>query len=48
MSLRAAGCRSVMIPDMLPYSAELAPYVDFVLNDLTELCPLLDRLNGEA
>lgn len=48
MSLRAAGCRSVMIPDMLPYSAGLAPYVDFVLNDLTELCPLLDRLNGEA
>ena len=47
MSLRAAHCCSVMIPDMLPYSAELTPYVDFVLHDLTELCPLIDRLNGE-
>ena len=47
LSLRAAGCHSVMIPDMLPYSEALAPYVDSLLSDLTELCPLIDRLNQE-
>lgn len=47
LSLRAAGCHSVMIPDMLPYSETLAPYVDSLLSDLTELCPLIDRLNQE-
>ena len=45
-SLRAAGCHSVMIPDLLPFSQAFAPYVDTVLHDLTALCPLIDRLNG--
>lgn len=44
-SLRAAGCYSVMIPDMLPYEESLAPFVDARLKDLTELCGLIDRLN---
>lgn len=45
-SLTAAGCTSVMIPDLLPFGAELAPYVSFRLDGLEELCGLIDRLNG--
>jgi beta-phosphoglucomutase-like phosphatase (HAD superfamily) len=44
-SLRAAGVVSVMIPDLIPFSEELAPYVDHCLEDLNALCPLIDRLN---
>lgn len=44
-SLRAAGVHSVMIPDLLPFSDELAPYVDTCLESLHDLCPLIDRLN---
>lgn len=47
-SLRAAGCHSVMIPDLLQYDESLAPYVDTRLDDLSQLCALVDRLNGEA
>lgn len=46
ISLRAAGCHSVMIPDLLPFSEALAPYVDTCLDSLQDLCPLIDRLNG--
>lgn len=45
MSLRAAGAASVMIPDLLPYNREVAPYADHVLTDLTQVCPLIDSLN---
>jgi len=45
-SLRAAGVLSVMIPDLLPFSDELAPYVDHVLPDLNALCPFVDGVNG--
>ena len=34
-----------MIPDLLPFSDELAPYVDTCLDSLSDLCPLIDRLN---
>lgn len=44
-SLRAAGCVSVMVPDLLPFSADLAPLVDHRLDTLHQLCPLIDRLN---
>ena len=44
-SLRAAGVHSVMIPDLLPFSVELTPYVDTCLDSLSDLCPLIDRLN---
>ena len=44
-SLHAAGVHSVMIPDLLPFSDELAPYVDTCLDSLSDLCPLIDRLN---
>lgn len=43
-SLTAAGCVSVMIPDLLPYDASLAGYVTYRLEDLTQLCGLADRL----
>lgn len=46
-SLRAAGVHSVMIPDLLPFTEELAPYVDTCLHSLHELCPLIDRLNQQ-
>ncbi len=44
-SLTAAGCPSVMIPDLLPYDESFAGIVTYRLNDLTQLCPLIDRLN---
>ncbi|MBQ8149603.1 MAG: HAD family phosphatase [Clostridia bacterium] len=44
-SLRAAGVHSVMIPDLLPFTGELAPFVDTCLPSLHDLCPLIDRLN---
>lgn len=36
-SVRAAGMVSVMIPDVLPYTEELAPYVDLKLDNLRQL-----------
>lgn len=47
-SLRSAGCKSVMIPDLLPYDESFAGIVDYKLDDLTQLCPLIDRINLEA
>lgn len=47
-SVRTSGCRSVMIPDMTPYSEELRPYVDAKLDSLSELCPLIDRWNRQS
>lgn len=42
-ALRAAGMHSVMIPDMLPYTPDLAPYVDTLLTGLQELESLIDK-----
>ncbi len=36
-AVRAAGMLSIMIPDLRPYCEELAPYVDRVLEDLSQL-----------
>lgn len=36
-AVRAAGMYSVMVPDVLPYAAQWAPYVDLCLHDLSEL-----------
>ena len=44
-SLAAAGCVSVMIPDLLPYGERVAPYVKYKLEHLGQLCGLIDRLN---
>ena len=42
-AVRAAGLRCVMIPDVLPYTPELAPYVDTLLSDLSELGAIIDK-----
>ena len=44
-SLKAAGIKSVMIPDMLPYSEELAELVDYRLEDLSGVCGVVDGVN---
>lgn len=36
-ALRAAGMRSVMVPDLIPFTEELAPFTDAVLRDLSGL-----------
>ena len=38
---RAAGMTVCMVPDVIPYSQELAPFCDYVLEDLTQVIPLL-------
>ena len=40
-AIRAAGMKCVMIPDLKPYIPEHAPYVDLLLEDLTQLIPSL-------
>ena len=44
-SLTNAGITSVMVPDIIPYGKDFEPLVCHCLKDLTELCPLVDRLN---
>lgn len=44
-SLRAAGVLSVMVPDLVPFGPDEAPFVDHCLPDLTCLCTLIDRVN---
>lgn len=45
-AIRASGAHAVMIPDLLPYTDELKPYVDTVLQSIAALPPLIDSLNG--
>lgn len=40
-AIRAAGMTCVMVPDLVPYSDEHAPFVDLHLTDLTELIPAI-------
>ncbi len=40
-AVRAAGMVSVMIPDLLPYTDDCAPFVDHLLSDLAQLETLL-------
>ncbi|NLI21645.1 MAG: HAD family phosphatase [Clostridiales bacterium] len=47
-AVRASGAYSVMIPDLLPYGEAARPHVDVCLTSLTELCPLIDRLNAQT
>ena len=39
---RAAGMQVCMVPDIIPFHPDLAPYCDHVLDDLTQVIPLLD------
>lgn len=41
---RAAGAVSVMVPDLRPYGPEVAPYVDYLKQDLSQVIDLLDRV----
>lgn len=47
-SLRASGCVSVMVPDLIPFDERFDGLVDHQLTDLTQLCGLIDRLNLKA
>ena len=40
-AVRAAGMTCVMIPDQLPYTPDLAPYVDHCVPSLMDLIPLI-------
>lgn len=40
-SVRAAGMVSVMVPDMIPFTKELSPYVDHCVPTLKDIIPLL-------
>ena len=39
---RAAGMTVCMVPDVIPYSDALAPFCDHVLEDLSQVIPLLN------
>ena len=47
-SLRSAGCICAMVPDLLPFDESFHGIADYVLEDLTKLCPLIDRIDCEA
>ena len=38
---RAAGMTVCMVPDLIPFTDQLAPYCDHVLEDLSQVVPLL-------
>ena len=38
---RAAGMTVCMIPDLIPFNEDLAPYCDHVLSDLAAVIPLV-------
>lgn len=39
---RAAGMTVCMVPDLIPFTEELAPYCDYVLEDLNAVIPLTE------
>lgn len=41
MAGRAAGMQVCMVPDMIPFRSDLAPYCDYVKDDLAQVIPLL-------
>jgi HAD superfamily hydrolase (TIGR01509 family) len=46
MAIRASGAYAVMVPDLIPCTEALRPYVDSVLGGLGELPELIGRLNA--
>ena len=46
-SQTAAGCTRVLVPDLLPCDERFNGLWDYCLPTLHDLCPLIDRLNGE-
>ena len=47
-SQTAAGCTRVLVPDLLPCDERFEGLWDYCLPTLHDLCPLIDRLNGES
>ena len=47
-SLTAAGCVRVMIPDLLPCDERVQGLLDYKVENLANLLPLIDRLNGNG
>ena len=47
-SVHRSGAYCVMIPDLLPFGEDFAPWVDRVLPSLTELPGLIREINEEA
>lgn len=45
---KAAGCVSCMVPDLTPYTCDLAPVCDHVCIDLEHCIPLLSSLNVQT
>lgn len=43
---KSAGALSCMVPDLTPYTPELAPVCDHVCKNLLECIPLIQRING--
>ncbi len=48
MAGRAAGMRTVMIPDLIPFTDDLLPYADAVLHDLFAVREYIAKVNGEG
>jgi HAD superfamily hydrolase (TIGR01509 family) len=46
MAIHAAGAYAVMVPDLMPYTEALQPYVNSVLGSLRELPELIGKLNA--
>ena len=47
-SQTAAGCVRVLVPDLLPCDERFDGLWDYCLPTLHDLCPLIDRLNGQS
>ncbi|NLC32312.1 MAG: HAD family phosphatase [Clostridiales bacterium] len=45
---RAAGMTTVMIPDLIPYSEDLAPYSDAVFSDLSYIPAYIEELRCQS
>lgn len=44
---RAAGMKVCMVPDLLPYTKDYAPYCDCVCEDLAEVIAYIEKTNSE-
>ena len=47
-AIHSSGAYAVMVPDLLPFTPELEPYADQVLETLHDLPALIDRLNNQS
>ena len=42
-SAHAAGCYTIMVPDLSPYQTDLRPFVDRVCNNIIDILPILPK-----